>query len=211
MKKVELASTLQQFRDYEAPDIALEQYTLDAACAADIVYIAGFEHDDIGGKRVLDLGCGVGRLTGGALLFGAGQAVGVDVDLGALRIARENLGRLGLDGAAELVQADVRGWEARFREPESWTVLANPPFGVHDRGADTRFIRPALARASVLYVLHHSDRRTREFLVRFYEGEGFVVDLIYELEVVLEKTYQFHSKRRKRIRVNLYRVLRARH
>ncbi|MGI6199568.1 MAG: 50S ribosomal protein L11 methyltransferase [Christensenellales bacterium] len=55
------------------------------------------------GDRVLDAGCGSGILSIGALLLGAGWALGVDIDPNAVKIVREN-GRLnGLE--ADRLQA----------------------------------------------------------------------------------------------------------
>ncbi len=42
------------------------------------------------GKTVLDIGCGSGILSIASLIFGAEKAVGVDIDAGAVRTAREN-------------------------------------------------------------------------------------------------------------------------
>lgn len=50
------------------------------------------------GGRVLDVGCGSGILSVAALLLGASQAVGVDIDDAAVRTARENARRNGVEG-----------------------------------------------------------------------------------------------------------------
>ncbi|GAB4309300.1 MAG: METTL5 family protein [Promethearchaeota archaeon] len=211
MKKIQLVNALQRFADYAKPRLELEQYSLDAVSAADVIYVAGFEHDDLVDKDVLDVGCGVGRLAGGALLFGASRVVGLDVDLDALRTARANLASLGNDlfARAGLVQGDVATAAGLLRTPGDWTVLANPPFGVHSRGADTKFVAPLLKLANKIYVLHLGTEKVREFLARFYEDAGFHVDLVYEIDVVLPRTYRFHSKRRKRVRTNLFCLTRA--
>ncbi|MCH5170782.1 MAG: 50S ribosomal protein L11 methyltransferase [Oscillospiraceae bacterium] len=43
-----------------------------------------------GGEKVLDCGCGSGILSVASLLFGAGSAVGVDIDALAVKTAKEN-------------------------------------------------------------------------------------------------------------------------
>ncbi|TDP54580.1 50S ribosomal protein L11 methyltransferase [Aminicella lysinilytica] len=43
------------------------------------------------GDKVLDAGCGSGILTIAAILLGAGQALGVDIDREAVRVANENI------------------------------------------------------------------------------------------------------------------------
>lgn len=51
------------------------------------------------GAKVLDLGCGSGILSVAALLLGASDAVGVDVDANARGVAMENAAKNGLDPA----------------------------------------------------------------------------------------------------------------
>lgn len=49
--------------------------------------------------KMLDIGCGSGILSIAALLLGAGEAVGVDIDKLAVKTARENAVRNGIDEA----------------------------------------------------------------------------------------------------------------
>ncbi|WP_044873898.1 50S ribosomal protein L11 methyltransferase [Pseudomonas sp. LFM046] len=52
---------------------------------------------DLGGCEVLDFGCGSGILAIAALLLGARQAVGTDIDPQALEASRDNASRNGID------------------------------------------------------------------------------------------------------------------
>lgn len=52
---------------------------------------------DIEGKNVLDLGCGSGILSIGALLLGAESTTLVDIDKNSVKIARENIRQNGFD------------------------------------------------------------------------------------------------------------------
>ncbi len=54
---------------------------------------------DLAGCRVLDFGCGSGILAIAALLLGAPQAVGTDIDPQALEASRDNANRNGIDPA----------------------------------------------------------------------------------------------------------------
>ncbi|EKE84548.1 50S ribosomal protein L11 methyltransferase [Idiomarina xiamenensis] len=51
---------------------------------------------DLSGKRVIDFGCGSGILAIAALLLGAEQAIGIDIDQQALKASRENAERNGV-------------------------------------------------------------------------------------------------------------------
>ena len=53
----------------------------------------------LSGLQVLDFGCGSGILAIAALLLGAKQAVGTDIDVQALEASRDNAGRNGIDPA----------------------------------------------------------------------------------------------------------------
>jgi ribosomal protein L11 methyltransferase len=54
---------------------------------------------DLAGCNVLDFGCGSGILAIAALLLGAPQAVGTDIDPQALEASRDNASRNGIDPA----------------------------------------------------------------------------------------------------------------
>ena len=69
------------------------------------------------GEAVLDLGCGSGILSIAALNFGAGRAVGVDIDPKAVDVAYENAGLNGIGRDRYTVRAgDVLSDAALVRE-----------------------------------------------------------------------------------------------
>lgn len=59
------------------------------------------------GTRLLDVGCGTGVLAIAGLLLGAKKAVAIDLDLDAVRIARENAARNHLDCNIEIVHGNL--------------------------------------------------------------------------------------------------------
>jgi 16S rRNA (guanine(966)-N(2))-methyltransferase RsmD len=83
----------------------------------------------VGGSRVLDLFAGTGALAIEALSRGAASAVLVDVDAA---LAKANVGGLGLEDRAEVVQADavryLRRWRAEFD-----LIFCDPPYRLADR------------------------------------------------------------------------------
>lgn len=64
------------------------------------------------GAPVLDLGCGSGILAIAALVLGASQAKGCDIDPKAVRVAAENAGFNGVEDKLSVYCGDVTGDEA---------------------------------------------------------------------------------------------------
>ncbi|MDW8035724.1 MAG: 50S ribosomal protein L11 methyltransferase, partial [Candidatus Korarchaeum sp.] len=77
--KRELEIILQQLEGYRNPKPDLEQCPTPAKLAAAMIHMA-YMLGDLEGRRVADLGCGNGILAIGSVLYGASQAIGVDVD-----------------------------------------------------------------------------------------------------------------------------------
>ncbi len=76
--KRRLEIKLDKLETLKTPKLGLEQYPVSAEAASEILYMAGFEHNDLDGKTI-DLGTGTGRLAIGATLMGASNIVGLDV------------------------------------------------------------------------------------------------------------------------------------
>lgn len=65
------------------------------------------------GKTILDVGCGSGILSASAMLLGAREALGIDIDENAVRVARENAEANGV--AAEYRRGDLAtGVDGRY-------------------------------------------------------------------------------------------------
>ncbi len=196
-KKLELM--LQRCEPFTRPRLMLEQYATPASLAAELLMLACLK-GDILEKVVFDLGCGTGRLGIGAALLGAKRVVCVDTDSEALSAARRNAEKFALDNI-EFILADVRDISGRAE-----TVVQNPPFGVHVRGADRWFLEKALQVAAVVYSIHK--RETREFVHRYVRTLGARVEEVLERRFELPRSYPFHRKERKFIDVDIYRIRR---
>ena len=113
IRKLNLELFLSQVKPNLAPDAKLEQYTLSESAAATMLYLAAYQFGAIVGKRIVDLGCGTGRLALGAAFMGAESVVGVDIDKNAVKVAFENSVNVGFkDSSAE---SAVRRPEAKRR------------------------------------------------------------------------------------------------
>jgi methylase of polypeptide subunit release factors len=75
-----------------------------------------------GAALAFDIGTGSGVLAALLAKRGVARVIGTDLDLRALRCARENLQRLGLSDQVEVLQADL------FPDGRAALVLCNPPW-----------------------------------------------------------------------------------
>ena len=194
MKKRRLEIILEGLEGFSSPSLEWEQYATPARVAADMLYLASLR-GDLG--RVLDLGCGTGILAIGAALLGA-QAVGVDIDPKALRVARSNARKAGVH--VDFIQADVRTLVMASVD----AVVMNPPFGAQwSSGGDRQFLIKAMELAPVIYSLHNTG--SVGFIRRFVEPCR--VEEVYEVEFPLKRCFDFHSCEVKQIQVELFRIV----
>ena len=201
MKKKQLSMLLSQLSPSPKPRLKWEGYTLDPEAAAEIVHVASWINDDIRGKTVADLGCGSGILAIAAALIGAKEAVGVDIDREAVKVAKTNAEKSGV--AIGLIAGDIECIRGHFD-----TTLMNPPFGTRKRGADVLFLKKALEISDVVYSLHKKSSSVREFLKRKVPKIGGEINQVREMEITIRHTYSFHRKRDYNVNVDLYRILR---
>ena len=196
-----LVRALESIPPHPRPRAMLEQYTIPADLAADILFLAAFTFGDVIGKLVLDLGCGTGRLAIGAILLGAREAFGVDLDGEAVKIAVEASRKLGIFNRAHWAVADISAVRGRFD-----TAIQNPPFGVRKRGADRPFLVKAMETCSVIYSLHKAGEESRRFLKAFVEELGGRVTHVIPMRLRLPATMPFHEQKFREVAVDLYRI-----
>nr|MDO8083606.1 50S ribosomal protein L11 methyltransferase [Candidatus Sigynarchaeum springense] len=211
MNKRQLISLIEQTRTFDAASakVELEQYATDAIAAVELVFIAGFVHDDLHGRLVIDLGTGTGRLAISALCMGAWRVVGLEIDPHALALAMENARAFGLERRLDLVLGDVlAGSNLLYPRLLGATIIMNPPFGVQSKGADARFLRAAMAipGVDVIYSIHLKNEKNRTFLQNLVKDGGWKVVEMHQTMMILPRLYYFHEKKRKEIEVDIYRI-----
>ncbi|MEM2896191.1 MAG: METTL5 family protein [Candidatus Bathyarchaeia archaeon] len=202
MRKRELEILLEKILPHPNPKLILEQYTIPTKTAAEVLLIANNVHDDIRGKKVIDLGCGTGRLAIGAAILGAEEVFGVDIDPKAIEIAKKTAKEFQI--RINLIIGDLECIHDDFD-----TVLMNPPFGSWKRGADMIFLKKAIEVSKVAYSLHKRSKRSREYILKKTKEFGAKIDKVYELEMLIPWMFNFHKRKKYLIEVDLYRVLRA--
>ena len=201
VRRLDLERWLQSVEAHPSPEAFHEQYTIPVGVASEMLFLAAYVHDDVISRTVADLGCGTGRLALGAVLLGATEAVGIDIDRTSVKTAKENAARLGVEERTNWVNCSIDVLHGNFD-----TVLQNPPFGVQKRSADRRFLLKALELAPKVYSLHKSGEDNRAFIKRFIERHGGKVTSIYQMKLNIPKMFKFHTKRRHEVDVDLYRI-----
>jgi putative methylase len=195
--KRQLEVQLGKLRILQAPQLRLEQYPVSSEVASELLYMAGFEHNDLEGN-VIDLGTGTGRLAIGAALMGSEHVAGVDVDESAITLARENAAKAGVH--VEWTLSDINKISGKCD-----TVIMNPPYGTRTSHADTKFLEKAFQLAPIIYSIHKSS--TRQFLFRFMKRKNWRVEEARSMRMNIPHLFSFHRKKWQSVEVDLYRIV----
>lgn len=197
IRKRDLTIKLQQVAPHPEPKVALEQYTIPAPLAADILFEACYVYDDIENKSVADLGTGTGRLALGASMLGASYVVGIDLDPTSLAVAAKSAKLLELhpDWVCGVIEGLRGGVD---------TVLMNPPFGTKQRHADIHFLQIALALGTIVYSIHKSS--TRQYLTGWLQGRAEKSERILSARMEIPHQFSFHRKRIRQVEVDVLRI-----
>ncbi|NYT00326.1 MAG: methyltransferase [Methanocellales archaeon] len=198
MKKKKLEMILEGVKGFSAPNVRKEQYDTPAPIAAEMLHLAYMQGDLSG--IVFDLGCGTGILAIGAKLLGAEKVIGVDSDLEALKIARENAERTGVEIC--LICCDVKDFTVRCHADLISAVVMNPPFGAQRRGCDRPFLRKALEIGDVVYSLHNAG--SENFINKFIRKQGIITHK-RSIDFPMKWAFRFHKKDIKIVNIDLYR------
>ncbi|MEM0376434.1 MAG: METTL5 family protein [Thermofilum sp.] len=203
IKRKQLERCLNAIPPHPKPRVELEQYTTPTTAASTLLWIAEFHYGDLSGKKVIDLGCGTGRLGIGAALLGAGYVVMVDIDELPIQLAKKAAMDLQVDSVIDFLAADVSSPPFRKGRPFD-TAVQNPPFGVHRRGFDILFLRTACTLASVVYSLHK--RSTENFVRKKVTEMGSSCEVLFQEVICIPPMFFFHKKRRHCFEVSAIRV-----
>ncbi|XP_052813585.1 rRNA N6-adenosine-methyltransferase METTL5-like [Mya arenaria] len=197
MKLKELQSHLGDVDVFEKPKVLLEQYPTTPHLAACMLHTIHSTYNDLEDKHVLDLGCGCGVLSIGAVMLGASKVTGIDIDEDALEICRQNADFFDIENI-DLELHDVTSMAPEVIERLKGTVdtvVMNPPFGTkRNEGIDMEFVKTALHLTdNVVYSLHKSS--TREHIEKKAEDWGVKMEVLAKMRFDLKQTLKFHKKK----------------
>jgi putative methylase len=203
---------------FPVPKVSFEQYTIPVDVAAVMLHVAAYIHQSIIGKKVLDLGCGTGRLALGAAFLDAEEVLGVDIDKNAITLAYNNSVKMNLKEKIQWVATEINAIHGHFD-----TVLQNPPFGVQNQNADRNFLRKALEVGKTIFSLHNHPFKNDVFLRSLKAGETDIVPVspvpfisnliekyggeiqnVYALKMTIPHMFPFHTKQKYEFLADLY-------
>ncbi len=220
IRKLDLERFLSKIKPHPSPKANLEQYTISESVAATMLCTAAYVYGDIVGKRVLDLGCGTGRLALAAAFLNAKSVLGVDIDKVAVSVAAKNSVDLGFKNCTDWVAGDIEAVTGKVD-----TVVENPPFGVQRRTADRRFLEKALELGGSIYSFHNHPMfdkvliarlkasgsqlvqvESSPFLARLIETHGGRIEAVYAFLLEIPHMFDFHTKEKQEIIIDLYMI-----
>ena len=186
MKKKELEILLQKVPLPNKPIPNLEQYMTPASIVADIIFTA-HQFGDIENKIIIDLGCGTGIFSVGAVLAGAKKVTGIDVDKDVIIIAKEYAKKNNLE--IEFKVDDVKNVQTKCN-----TIIMNPPFGAQksNQKADRKFIEKGFEISKILYSIHL--KKTIPFLEKMISSLGGSITYRKDYVFPIRWTFEFHDK-----------------
>ncbi len=203
-RKKHLEMRLQSVPAHPKPKVGLEQYTTPSVIASDLIWNA-YSLGDIDDRDIVDLGCGTGVFAIGSALMGANSSVGIDIDEDSIGLANEVKDKLKLTNLNFIV-SDIDDFNESLNVD---TVFQNPPFGSQkraDSGQDLRFIQKAKElETEVLYSFHMQS--TEDFLMKYYEDNGFEITHIFRYKFPIPKIYDFHTKEKQNVDVIVIRAI----
>jgi ribosomal protein L11 methyltransferase len=129
--------------------------------------LAALQQVPIGGRHVLDVGCGSGILALAAVRLGAESALGVDIDADAVANAVENLELNQLGDRVRFEESDFR-----TREDAADVVVANLTGALLVRSAS--HLAHVVNRGGRLIISGFTEHETESVLASFDSALGLV-------------------------------------
>lgn len=183
------------------PSPMLEQYTTPGDIAARLANTIMLE-GGLGDGIIADLGAGTCRLSLALALYGAERIIAVEADPRLPPLCREAFQRAGLPGPEAYILSWIKPGGGPLIEGRVDTVVTNPPFGVHKRGADTAFLTYAMQLgARLIYAILKTGNE--QYHTRLAEKYGYRHRVLYREWFPIPAQMRHHRSRIRRVEVNV--------
>ncbi len=190
--KKELELILEDYKWPGPKKVWLEQYETPSHIVAEIMWFA-YMKKWVENSEVIDLGSGSCRFSIAACLLGARKVVAIDVDPDASRVCLSNLKATHCcRDITLLIVCDVNSLPLR-PDYKADLVVMNPPFGVHRRHADQRFLQVAFTLTDKVISIHKAGNY--EFLQKLGERHGFTAKILDRTSIGIPMTRESHKRR----------------
>ena len=126
----------------------------------------------------------------------------------AIKVLKGNVKDLDLEAVILPVCADINRFEIStrsFPKELNITTIMNPPFGVQKKTADRFFLQKAFAFSDVVYSIHLANEKVHNFISKFVSLKNWTINYVLPFNLVLERSFPFHTKKTKKVAVNVYR------
>ncbi|NHK30490.1 MAG: methyltransferase [Asgard group archaeon] len=202
IKRKNLEIFLEQVEEIQQPKLQFEQYFTPPRVAANLLWMAGIENNDIFDKIVLDMGCGSGILALGAAYLGAREVIGLDIDYDSLLVAKKNSTELDFTNNCYWLCAKAEDCFLKGID----TIIMNPPFGMRKESLsrDRFFLEKALELSNNVYSINPHADKTRTFFIDYCKDLGAEIKQIIQMDFEIKKLYQFHKLAQHVTTVDLY-------
>ena len=199
MKQRQLEILLQKVPQPTVPVPHLEQYMTTAPIAADIIFTA-YHWGDIENKTVIDLGCGTGIFSVGAIYMGAKKVLGFDIDKNVITAAKNY-------ATTNKLPITYTTKDVTTVDTTCDTILMNPPFGAQKSNtkADRKFLEKAFEISTVIYSLHL--KKTIFFLEKMIQALKGEITYQKEYTYPIKWMFKFHTKEVVNYDVTLLRII----
>lgn len=187
-----LSKLIQGVPDFVEAKPELEQYTTPVDIAT-FMLLNAFAEGDLK-RKVVDFGCGTGRLGIGAAFLGA-EVIAIDIDIEVIEIGKKYSEEKGI--AMKWIEMPIQNWGQKID-----TIIMNPPFGAQRPGADREFIKKALEMAEKVWTIHLAD--SGKFIDKFVEDNGGKIISSWKMDMELKRTMKHHTKESKKVKAILY-------
>ena len=156
------------------------------------------------------MGAGTGRISIASAFFRPKIVISIDIDPSALCILKKNINNLEINSLIHPLCTDISFIDFSQREflkQSKVTTIMNPPFGVQKPKADRSFLDFAFQISEIIYSIHITNKKVHSFILSYASKFNWKIDYALPYNMILEKSFFFHTKTRKQIDVTIYRFI----